>query len=113
MLLRFTTLPGNWVRLAATLEATDSPILAGVVRSMLATAAGANVPGPVPLAFTPQPGGEVQRVAATIGLTLLATPVLDEPIEAGWVVSVAERAEAVATATAIVRRHQRRPAMPV
>jgi hypothetical protein len=108
MLLRLAAPSADWVRLASALDAADSPILAGVVRAMLASSPPAAGIDAVPLLFTPAQAGELQRVAAGLGLSLPATPVIDAPDAAGWVTSAAERAEAVAAADAIIRAHQRR-----
>src|SRR5688572_3974531 len=108
MLLRLTLPAVEWVRLAAAIEAAGSLVLAGVVRAVLA----ASLPTPtieaVPLLFTPAQTGELQRIAAALDLSLLATPVAEAPDAGGWVTSAAERAEAIAAADAIVRAHQRR-----
>ena len=110
MLLRISCPPADWTRLAAALEAADSPILAGIVRAMLAAAPRSDVAAPVALAFTPQQAGAAQQAAATIGLDLPATPVAADPDPAGWAAASAERAEAVAAAGAIVRAHRRQRA---
>ena len=109
MLLRLSCPPADWTRLAAALEAADSPILAGIVRAMLAAAPRSDVAAPVALAFTPQQAGAVQQAATSLGLDLPATPVAEVPDPAGWVAAPAERAEAVAAAEALlrIRRRQR------
>ena len=107
MLLRLTLPAADWVRLAAALEAADSLILAGVVRAVLASSPAPMVDA-LPLHFTPAQTGELQRIAAGLGFSLLATPVAEAPDAAGWVSAAAERAEAVAAAVAIVGAHQRR-----
>jgi len=107
MLLRLSCSPTDWRRLAAALDAADSPILAGTVRALLAAAPRTDEAAPVPLAFTPQQAGELQRVAAGFGLALPATPVADERYLAGSATTPAERAEAVAAAAALLRPGQR------
>lgn len=107
MLLRLACPADDWVRLTAALDAADSPILANIVRSMLASAPPAAATDRVPLAFTPAQAGALQRVGAGIGLSLPATPIFDEAETGGWVAPAAERAAAVATADAIVRAHKR------
>ena len=110
MLLLLTTSTTNWTRLATLLDATASPVLATVVRALLAGApTAATGSEPVSLAFTPQQTGELQRTAASLGLSLPATPVLAEaePDAAAWVTPAAERAAAVAVADALIRAHQR------
>ena len=107
MLLRLACPPDDWIRLAAALDAAGSPILANVVRYLLVSASPAAATDRVPLAFTPAQAGALQRVAASINLSLPATPIFDQPDPVGWVTSAAERAAAVATADAIVRGHKR------
>ncbi|MDP9358625.1 MAG: hypothetical protein M3Q71_21240 [Chloroflexota bacterium] len=107
MLLRLACPAADWTRLAAALDEADSPILANVVRSLLASAPGTAATDHVPLAFTPAQAGALQRVGASIGLSLPATPIFDEAEAAGWVAPAAQRAAAVATADAIVRAHKR------
>ena len=106
MLLRLACPSSNWVSLAAALDAADSPILAGVVHALLAAAPRSSATEAVALAFTPEQAGELQRVAATLDLSLPARPVFGEPDPAGRA-APAERAAAVAAAEAIVRAHQR------
>ena len=110
MLLRLACPPADWVRLAAALETADSPILANVVRTVLAAAPPAAPTEPVALAFTPAQAGELQRAAAGLGLSLPATPIAEGLDAAGWAAPAAERAAAVAAAEEIVRAHGRRRA---
>ncbi len=107
MLLRLACPASDWTHLAAALDAADSPILANIVRSLLASAPSVAAADYVPLAFTPAQTGTLQRVAATIGLSLPATPIFEETEADGWVAPAAERAAAVAAADAIVRAHKR------
>ena len=107
MLLRLACPPSDWTRLAAALDAADSPILARVVRTMLAAASRPRAAEDAALIFTVEQAGELQRVAASLGLSLPATPVVDRPDPPGWATAPAERAAAVAAAEAIVRAHQR------
>ena len=107
MLLRLACPAADWLRLAAALEAAGSPILAAVVRAVLAAAPRPTATAPVALAFTPAQVGELQRVGLGLGLNLLATPVVMGPDPAGWVTSLAERAEAVAAAEVILRTRRR------
>ena len=108
MLLRLAATATEWTRLAAALDAASSPVLATVVRAMLAAAPTSTATDRVGLAFTPQQVGELQRVAADIGLSLPASPAVHPPDAGGWVAPAAERAAAVAAADALVRGHHRR-----
>ena len=111
MLLRLTCSRSDWTGLAALLEAVASPILAGVVRELVAAAPERDAAEAVALNFTPEQAGKLQQVAAALGLSLPATPVFAEPELAGWTAAAAERSEAVAAAAAIVRAHQRHRAV--
>ena len=108
MLLRLAAAPADWTRLAAALDAAASPVLAAALRALLAAAPTPTATDKVGLAFTPQQVGELQRVAAGIGLSLPASPAVHQPDAGGWVAPAAERAAAVAAADALVRGHQRR-----
>ena len=111
MLLRLTCSRSDWTGFAALLKAVDSPILAGVVRELVAAAPERGAAEAVALNFTPEQAGKLQQVAAALGLSLPARPVFAEPDPAGWTAATAERAEAVAAAAAIVRAHQRQRAV--
>ena len=107
MLLRLTCSPADWARVAAALEVAGSPILANVVRAGLAFGPRSAAGEAMALDFTPEQAGALQLAAAGLGLSLPAKPIAEELGGLGWVASAAERAEAVATAEAIVRAHQR------
>ena len=108
MLLRLSISVADWVRIVAALEAAELTILAGVVRTLLATEASSATAGErVPLEFTPAQAAALQQIAAGLALDLPATPILSGPGQGTWITAPAERAEAVAAAVSILRTHQR------
>ncbi len=107
MLLRISLPATDWIRLASGLEAAGSPVLAGIVRTMVGAVAPATS-DVLALQFTPEQAGGLQKTAAALGLRVPVTPVAPEPESDGWTATLAERAEAVAAADALLRSHQRR-----
>jgi len=111
MLLRLAAPHTDWTRLTSALEAVDSPVLANVVRTLLAAAPPPTATDPVALSFTPQQAGSLQRIGAALGLSLPATPIAADAHGTEWVTSPAERAAAIAAAETIIGAHQRRHAV--
>lgn len=107
MLLRISFPVTDWIRLASGLEAAGSPVLAGTVRTMVSVATP-TTSDVVALQFTPEQAGGLQKTAASLGLRVLVTPVAAELAADGWTATLAERAEAVAAADALLRSHHRR-----